>query len=109
MKVLCKTIRVWVGLCLVLSSGSFLRADPVPRFTNVTGSSGIDFLHINGPEKTKPYLFEAKGGGAGFFDYDNDGWLDLIMVQGSTLERFRKGDNPHGALYRNRGDGTSRR
>ena len=81
-------------------------AESVPRFTNVSGSSGIDFLHINGPEKTKPYLFEAKGGGAGFFDYDNDGRLDLIMVQGSTLERFRKGDDPHGSLYRNQGDGT---
>ena len=71
---------------LVLSAGGLLGADPVPRFTNVSGSSGIHFLHINGPEQTKPYLFEAKGGGAGFFDYDNDGWLDLIIVPGWTPE-----------------------
>ena len=102
----CKAVSVWIGLFLVLAAGGLLWAEPVPRFTNVTRSSGIDFLHVSGPEKTKPYLFEAKGGGAGFFDYDNDGWLDLLMVQGSTLEQFRKGDNPHGALYRNQGDGT---
>ena len=102
----CKAVSVWIGLFLVLAAGGLLRAEPVPRFTNVTRSSGIDFLHVNGPEKTKPYLFEAKGGGAGFFDFDNDGWLDLFMVQGSTLERFRKGDNPHGSLYRNQRDGT---
>ena len=61
---------------------------------------------MNGAERNKRYLFELKGGGAGFFDFDNDGRLDLFMVQGSTLERFRKGDNPHGTLYRNQGDGT---
>ena len=80
--------------------------EPVPQFTNITRSSGVTFLHLNGAEKKKPYLFEAKGGGAGFFDFDKDGWLDLLMVQGSTLERFRKGDNPHCSLYQNQRDGT---
>lgn len=78
----------------------------VPIFTDVTQQAGIRFLHINGEKLVKNYIFEAKGGGVGFFDYDNDGYLDIWVVQGSTIERFRKGDNPHGALYRNRGDGT---
>ncbi len=80
--------------------------EAVPQFVDVTGSSNIAFRHMNGAERDKRYLFELKGGGAGFFDFDNDGRLDLYMVQGSTLERLRKGDNPHGVLYRNRGDGA---
>ncbi len=79
---------------------------PVPLFTNVTSQSGIRFQHINGVYNRKDYIFEAKGGGAGFFDYDNDGWMDVLMVQGSTVERYRKGDNPHCSLFHNKGDGT---
>ena len=83
--------------------------EPVPQFTNITRSSGVTFLHLNGPEKKKRYLFEAKGGGVGFFDFDNDGWLDLLMVQGSTLERFRKGNNPHCSFIETRRMAPSQR
>ncbi|MBM3802509.1 MAG: CRTAC1 family protein [Acidimicrobiia bacterium] len=78
----------------------------VPQFTDVTATAGIKFVHINGPEVEKQYLFEAKGAGLGFFDFDNDGWLDLYIVQGSTMERLRAGKHPHGSLYRNKRDGT---
>ena len=80
--------------------------EAIPQFIDITRSSNITFQHVNGPERDKRYLFELKGGGAGFFDFDNDGWLDLLMVQGSTLERSRQGDNPHCTLYRNRRDGA---
>jgi hypothetical protein len=78
----------------------------VPQFVEVTASSGISFRHISGPVDHKRYLFETKGGGIGALDYDNDGWMDLYIAQGSTLERVREGRNPHGVLYRNRGDWT---
>ncbi|GAB4251811.1 MAG: CRTAC1 family protein [Acidobacteriota bacterium] len=68
--------------------------------------AGLKFVHINGGVEHKDYIPEAKGGGIGFLDYDGDGWLDIYVVQGSTLERLRRGDNPHGALFRNRRDGT---
>jgi hypothetical protein len=82
------------------------RTEHVPQFTNITTSAGIDFVHLNGAERDKQYLFEAKGAGLGFLDFDNDGWLDLLIVQGSTMERFRAENNPHCSLYRNRRDGT---
>jgi enediyne biosynthesis protein E4 len=79
---------------------------PIPRFVDVTPQSGISFVQINGDAAVKNYIFEAKGGGIGAFDFDNDGWMDILLVQGSTLERFRQGKNPGPVLYRNRRDGT---
>ena len=98
-------------LCGTMLSLSFfdlrlIGSDQVPYFEDVTQASGIVFVHINGERDVKNYIPETKGGGVGFFDYNNDGWLDLLMVQGSTVERFRKGDNPQSELFRNRGDGT---
>jgi hypothetical protein len=79
---------------------------PVPRLVDVTAASGLDFVHVNGSPDDKRYIFEAKGGGLGALDYDNDGWLDLVFAQGSTLQRVAAGDSPTPELYRNRGDGT---
>jgi hypothetical protein len=78
----------------------------LPVFRDVTSESGIRFQHINGIREAKNYIPEAKGGGAGFLDFDGDGWQDLVLAQGSTLERYAQGDDPPAALYRNRGDGT---
>jgi hypothetical protein len=78
----------------------------IPQFIDITPTSGIKFRHLNGDANVKKYIFEAKGGGAAFLDYDNDGWMDVLLVQGSTLERFKQGSNPGPALYRNKRDGT---
>jgi hypothetical protein len=78
----------------------------LPQFVDIGPSSGIRFQHISGDPNEKQYIFEAKGGGTGFFDFDNDGWMDALLVQGSTLEQFRKKRNPGPALFRNRGNGT---
>jgi hypothetical protein len=75
------------------------------RFTDLTTESGLDFVHVSGAPDRKDYIFEAKGGGVAALDIDNDGWMDVVFSQGSTLERFRKGENPAPAVYRNRGDG----
>jgi hypothetical protein len=61
---------------------------------------------MSGETSQKSYIFEAKGGGVGAFDFDNDGWMDILLVQGSTLEGFLRGDNPGPSLFRNKRDGT---
>ena len=78
----------------------------VPRFTDIYRETGIDFRHVSGPSDRKDYIFEAKGGGVGLFDFDNDGWLDIFLVQGSTLELVGTARNPGSRLYRNRRNGT---
>ena len=101
-------IIAW-SLCGALSLAAFQprpRDLQIPQFNDITASSGISFRHISGEASVKNYIFEAKGGGVGALDIDNDGWMDILLVQGSTLERFRQGKNPGPALYRNRGDGT---
>src|SRR6266571_3699724 len=96
-------------VCLGLAAAALRPLAPtesLPQFVDITPSSGIEFHHINGDPDQKQYIFEAKGGGAGFFDFDNDGWMDVLLVQGSTLEQFKQGSNPGPALFRNKGDGT---
>jgi hypothetical protein len=57
------------------------------------------------PEKT--YLVETKGSGIGLIDYDNDGWLDIYVVNGSTFDALDgKQTPPHAALFHNNHDGT---
>jgi hypothetical protein len=78
----------------------------VDQFLEVSAKAGIRFsLTSGGPEKR--YIIEAKGGGGiAWFDYDNDGYPDLFLVNGSTFEHWKRGDSPRSRLYHNNGDGT---
>jgi hypothetical protein len=75
------------------------------QFTPVTTEAGIDFQHYNGASGRK-YLVETMGVGAAFFDYDNDGYLDVYLVNGAPLPGSRVNDRPINRLYRNNGDGA---
>lgn len=75
-----------------------------PIFSDVTTEAGLTWRHFNGVSPDR-HLIETMGGGVGFFDFDNDGWLDIFLVN--------SGETPHGksekpvqnALYRNLGNG----
>src|SRR5882724_1929402 len=70
---------------------------PVPRFKDVAREAGLTVSHISTPEKK--YIVESMSGGAGLIDCDNDGRLDIISVNGSTIDRFRNGGDPMITLY----------
>ena len=56
------------------------------HFVDVTAKSGIEFLH-QAPHTSRKYLIETMGSGVALFDYDNDGRLDLFLVNGAPLQR----------------------
>ena len=75
------------------------------KFVNVAGQAGLTAKTIYGGEHKNKYLLETTGSGAAFFDYDNDGWQDIFLVNGTRLDPLR-GEQPTNRLYRNKGDGT---
>ena len=70
---------------------------PVPRFQDVAKEVGLTVPHISSPDKK--YIVESMSGGVGQIDCQNDGKLDIITVNGSTIERFRQGGDPLITLY----------
>jgi hypothetical protein len=83
------------------SSGVPFRAS----FTDVTREAGLTAKFVQGDPARKKYIVEANGTGVAFIDYDNDGRLDVFLVNGSRLEPFPKGQEPVSHLYRNTGSG----
>ena len=61
---------------------------PVPIFRDIAAQAGLTTSHISSAEKH--YVVESMSGGIGLFDCDNDGKLDLVMVNGSTVDRYRQ-------------------
>ena len=75
-------------------------------FTNVAPEAGLTALIVFGGVSANKFLLETTGTGAAWVDYDGDGKLDLLFVNGSRLEGFPSGQAPTSHLYRNRGDAT---
>jgi len=74
-------------------------------FEDVTARSGLNFHLICG-SLDKRYIMDSMCGGVAIFDYDNDGWMDIFMVNGSTLKDLRNGVCHPSKLFRNNHDGT---
>ncbi len=81
-------------------------ADLGVSFINVARESGLNAKTIYGGEHKNKYLLETTGCGVAFYDYDNDGWLDIFLVNGTRLEGFPKGQEPTSHLFKNNRDGT---
>ncbi len=75
-------------------------------FSNIARAAGLTHKTIYGDEHKNKYLLETTGCGVAWFDYDNDGWLDLFFVNGTRLNGFPKGQEPATHLYRNNRNGT---
>src|SRR5437868_3603601 len=68
-------------------------------------ASGITWSHVAGTSAEK-YLPESTGAGCAFFDYDNDGWMDIYLVNSGKCDFFDPSPPLRNALYRNNHDGT---
>jgi hypothetical protein len=80
---------------------------PTPGFyRDVAAAAGIQFRFSNG-SAGRHYLLETTGSGCAFFDFNRDGWPDLLFLQAGPLPgEPRSGSQPRNRLYRNNGNGT---
>src|ERR1700678_3066947 len=89
-----------------ITAGGLTRTGPL-LFEDIARQSGLTtWKHVMGtPEKQ--FIIETNGSGVGLLDYDNDGWLDIYLVNGSTYEAMSgKTAPPKAALFHNNHDGT---
>jgi hypothetical protein len=76
-----------------------------PQFTNAVPAAGVDFHHVNGGTPDR-HLLEIMGSGGLFFDFDEDGWTDIFLVDGGSLVDAKVDATAYDRLYKNRGNGT---
>jgi hypothetical protein len=76
------------------------------HFEDIASQVGLSALNVYGDDKRKEFIIETTGNGAIIFDYDNDGWPDIFLPNGSTVGGFPKGEEPTGHLYQNNQNGT---
>ena len=74
------------------------------RFTDIAKEAGLVLPVVYGEADHKDYILETVGCGCAFFDYDNDGWMDIFLLSGSSLAGAPAGASNR--LYRNNRDGT---
>jgi hypothetical protein len=110
--------RQWLKNLAAAGAGFLLRPLPVkgfaapvqplyfPRYVDVGKDAGLLSKTVLVGHENKDFLLSTTGGGVALFDYDNDGWLDIFLVNGWGLTDFPKGEEPTNHLYRNNRDGT---
>lgn len=91
-----------------LAADAQRRAAPAQRrawYRDVAAARGLDFIHTSGASDDR-FFPEIMGSGGLFLDFDNDGWLDLFLVDGGSFADPAAARRARHRLYRNRGDGT---
>lgn len=91
-KTLALTILIFIGQIL-----TFAQSSPI-TFKDISAEAGLSVSHISTAENR--YILESMSGGAAVFDCDDDGFLDIATVNGSSVENFKKGGDLFLALYR---------
>src|ERR1700755_1116417 len=93
-------------LVLLLSMSLALAQSPKPAppkadFQDVAEKAGLKFEIVSGDKVSKKYIIETTGTGVAIFDYDNDGWPDIFIVNGTTLDLLPGRETPSSHLYNN--------
>ncbi len=102
----------WLSLYLAISPAAIsdhppkADAKPIAHFTDVAAKAGLTTPVIFGGENAKKFIIETTGTGVAIFDYDNDGWPDIFIVNGTKLEGLPSAMAPTSHLYHNNHDGT---
>jgi len=76
------------------------------HFEDIAQQAGLNARNVYGGDAHKEFIIETTGNGTSIFDYDNDGWPDIYLANGSTVEGFPNDKAPTGHLYHNNHDGT---
>src|SRR5215475_2035326 len=103
-----------VFACMLLAlQGSFAfaqekaaKTNGIAYFTDEAEKRGLTARNVFGGVDTKKYIIETTGTGVAIFDYDNDGWPDIFVVNGTTLDPLTGKKPPTNHLYHNNHDGT---
>ena len=95
-------MRTIVSLAIFLAAlpAAAFQTRSFPVLADVAEELGVALTKVSG-SATADYIIEVNGNGAGFFDYDNDGDVDLVITNGSTLSSYREGGDPVATLYEN--------
>lgn len=97
------TAPLWTG---ELAPSVSKKAIPIAEFNNIAQKAGLTASNTFGEKHSSTYILESTGTGVAIFDYDNDGWPDIFLVNGTTLKGFPAEGAPTNHLYRNNHDGT---
>ena len=101
-----KIAPVIQGAQTPITAGGFVDSGPV-IFQDVTKAAGLSGWKHRMGAADKGLIIDTNGSGVGLIDYDNDGWLDIYLVNGSTFNALDgKEEPPHAALFHNNHDGT---
>jgi hypothetical protein len=107
-------VAFWISLALLLPFSILFAASQLPKsnpkplahFTDIAKKAGLTTPVVFGGVDTKKYIIETTGTGVAIFDYDNDGWPDIFIVNGTSLDAPASGKLPTSHLYHNNHDGT---
>src|SRR5208282_5004624 len=104
--------RVQLAVILLLPSALAIAAqsdrkpEQIANFVDIAEKAGLTMTNVFGGVDSKKYIIETTGTGVAIFDYDNDGWPDIFIVNGTTLEGSSSGTASTNHLYHNNHDGT---
>jgi hypothetical protein len=110
LEVLTTPLWRWTGIPVLQAATAVHPAELSPvTFVDVAKEAGLNVPNVWGGVKHKNYLVESKGSGLAFFDFDNDGWIDVYLPNGDRLpgeEPYPDGKKPTQHLFKNNRDGT---